>query len=134
MIFRNDIVPTCLQAELYHSTIHHSLLLDCSALVVLCCVVLCCVVLCCVVLCCVVLCCVVLCCVVLCCVVLCCVVLCCVCVVLELCFNPPSLPPCWVWYVADASRLSRVMYLYLKSLCGIERYKLIIVILQAEIT
>ena len=35
-------------------TIHHSLLLDCSALVVLCCVVLCCVVLCCVVLCCVV--------------------------------------------------------------------------------
>ena len=39
----DDIVPTRLQAELYHSTIHHSLLLDCSALVVLCCVVLCCV-------------------------------------------------------------------------------------------
>ena len=41
MIFRDDIVPTCLQAELYHSTIHHSLLLDCSALFVLCCVVYC---------------------------------------------------------------------------------------------
>ena len=39
MIFRNDIVPTRLQAELYHSTIHHLLLLDCSALVVLRCVV-----------------------------------------------------------------------------------------------
>ena len=37
VIFRDDIVPTRLQAEL-HSTIHHSLLLDCSALVVLCCV------------------------------------------------------------------------------------------------
>ena len=36
MIFRDDIVPTRLQAELYHSTIHHSLLLDCSALVLLC--------------------------------------------------------------------------------------------------
>ena len=36
MIFRDDIVPTRLQADLYHSTIHHSLLLDCSALVVLC--------------------------------------------------------------------------------------------------
>ena len=41
MIFRDDIVPTCLQAELYHSTIHHLLLLDCSALVVLCCVAYC---------------------------------------------------------------------------------------------
>ena len=38
MIFRYDVVPTRLQAELYLSTIHHSLLLDCSALVVLCCV------------------------------------------------------------------------------------------------
>ena len=40
MIFCDDIVPTRLQAELYHSIIHHSLLLDCSALVnvVLCCV------------------------------------------------------------------------------------------------
>ena len=56
MIFRDDIVPTYLQAELYHSTIHHSLPLDCSALVVLCCVVLRCVALRCVALCCVVYC------------------------------------------------------------------------------
>ena len=41
MIFCDDIVPTCLQAERYHSTIHHSLLLDCSPLVVLCCVAYC---------------------------------------------------------------------------------------------
>ena len=43
MIFCDDIVPNRLPwpAELYHSTIHHSLLLDCSALGVLCCVVYC---------------------------------------------------------------------------------------------